>query len=368
MARVEVKRLTDYLWEIPKEGEMNVPGRIYADRESIDFLLEESKTKQWDALLQVKNVACLPGIENASLAMADIHPGYGFPIGGVGAFDIETGVVTIAGVGFDINCGVRTILIDVPLEEVEKQKEELAKALFMSVPAGLGSTGKLKLSLKEIDRVLVEGASFSLDRGYGIPEDLEYVEENGTVEGADPGAVSTHAKNRQLKQVGTLGSGNHYLEVQYVDTVYDERTATVFGLPEKQVAVSIHTGSRALGHQIGTDYLSVLKRASEKYKIPVREAELVAAPINSPEGKQYISAVQAGINCAFANRQAIGGLVRKVFKRIFSISDSAIRTMYEVGHNNLKFESHKIDGVEKRLLVHRKGATRAFGSGRPEVS
>ncbi len=368
MARVEVRRLTDYIWEIPKEGEMNVPGRIYADRESIEFLLEESKSKQWDALLQVKNVACLPGIEKASLAMADIHPGYGFPIGGVGAFDTETGVVTIAGVGFDINCGVRTVVIDVPLEEVEKEKETLAKALFMSVPAGLGSTGKLKLSVKEVDRLLVEGARFSLDRGYGIGEDLEYVEENGTVDGADPGAVSVHAKNRQLKQVGTLGSGNHYLEVQYVDAVYDDRTADVFGLGEKQVVVSIHTGSRALGHQIGTDYLSVLKRASEKYKIPVREAELVAAPINSPEGKQYISAVQAGTNCAFANRQAIGGLVRKVFKRVFSISDSAIRTMYEVGHNNLKFERHKIEGVEKLLLVHRKGATRAFGSGRPEVS
>ena len=347
---------------------MNVPGRIYADRESMDFLLEESKSKQWDALLQVKNVASLPGIEKASLAMADIHPGYGFPIGGVGAFDAETGVVTIAGVGFDINCGVRTIVVDVPLEEVEKQKEELAKALFMSVPAGLGSTGKLKLSIKEIDRLLVEGARFSLERGYGVPEDLEYVEERGTVDGADPAAVSVHAKNRQLKQVGTLGSGNHYLEVQYVDTVYDKSTAALFGLPEKQVAVSIHTGSRALGHQIGTDYLSVLKRASEKYKIPVREAELVAAPINSPEGRQYISAVQAGINCAFANRQAIGGLVRKVFKRVFSISDSDIRTMYEVGHNNLKFERHTIDGTEKRLLVHRKGATRAFGAGRPEVS
>lgn len=368
MARVEVKQLTDYLWEIPKEGAMNVPGRIYADRESMDFLLEESKSKQWDALLQVKNVASLPGIEKASLAMADIHPGYGFPIGGVGAFDAETGVVTIAGVGFDINCGVRTIVVDVPLEEVEKQKEELAKALFMSVPAGLGSTGKLKLSIKEIDRLLVEGARFSLERGYGVPEDLEYVEERGTVDGADPAAVSVHAKNRQLKQVGTLGSGNHYLEVQYVDTVYDKSTAALFGLPEKQVAVSIHTGSRALGHQIGTDYLSVLKRASEKYKIPVREAELVAAPINSPEGRQYISAVQAGINCAFANRQAIGGLVRKVFKRVFSISDSDIRTMYEVGHNNLKFERHTIDGTEKRLLVHRKGATRAFGAGRPEVS
>ncbi len=368
MARVKVKRLTDFLWEIPKEGEMNVPGRIYADRESIEFLLEESKSKQWDALLQVRNVASLPGIEKASLAMADIHPGYGFPIGGVGAFDVETGVVTIAGVGFDINCGVRTVIVDVPLEEVEKNKEELAKALFMSVPAGLGSTGKLKLTTKEIDRLLVEGARFSLARGYGVPEDLEYVEERGTVDGADPAAVSAHAKNRQLKQVGTLGSGNHYLEVQYVDAVYDEGTADVFGLPEKQVVVSIHTGSRALGHQIGTDYLSVLKRASEKYKIPVREAELVAAPISSPEGKQYISAVQAGINCAFANRQAIGGLVRKVFKRVFSISDSAIRTMYEVGHNNLKFERHEINGKEKLLLVHRKGATRAFGSGRPEVS
>ncbi len=368
MARVKVKRLTDFLWEIPKEGEMNVPGRIYADRESIEFLLEESKSKQWDALLQVRNVASLPGIEKASLAMADIHPGYGFPIGGVGAFDVETGVVTIAGVGFDINCGVRTVIVDVPLEEVEKNKEELAKALFMSVPAGLGSTGKLKLTTKEIDRLLVEGARFSLARGYGVPEDLEYVEERGTVDGADPAAVSAHAKNRQLKQVGTLGSGNHYLEVQYVDAVYDEGTADVFGLPEKQVVVSIHTGSRALGHQIGTDYLSVLKRASEKYKIPVREAELVAAPISSPEGKQYISAVQAGINCAFANRQAIGGLVRKVFKRVFSISDSAIRTMYEVGHNNLKFERHDINGKEKLLLVHRKGATRAFGSGRPEVS
>jgi tRNA-splicing ligase RtcB len=367
MGRVEIRKVSDYLWEIPKEGEMNVPGRIYADRDSIEFLLEESKSKEWDALLQVRNVACLPGIQTASLAMADIHPGYGFPIGGVGAFDIETGVVTIAGVGFDINCGVRTMTVGVPLKDIEKNKEKLAEALYRTVPAGLGSTGSLKLSLKEIDAVLLQGARYALERGYGMPEDLEYVEENGTVDGADPSAVSDHAKQRQFKQIGTLGSGNHYLEVQYVDEVYDEHAAEVFGLPMNQVVVSIHTGSRALGHQIGTDYLKVLKRASEKYSIPIREAELVAAPIESPEGRQYISAVQAGINCAFANRQAIGGLVRKAFKSVFKLREGDIRTMYEVGHNNLKFERHGIGGVEKNLLVHRKGATRAFAAGRTEV-
>jgi tRNA-splicing ligase RtcB len=367
MGRVNVRRISDYLWEIPKEGEMNVPGHIYADRASIDFLLEESKSKEWDALLQVKNVACLPGIQKASLAMADIHPGYGFPIGGVGAFDVETGVVTIAGVGFDINCGVRTMTVAVALDDIKKKKDELADALFETVPAGLGSTGSLKLSLKEIDSVLLKGARYALERGYGVPEDLEYVEEHGTVEGADPSAVSDHAKQRQFKQIGTLGSGNHYLEVQYVDEVYDERAASVFGLPKGQVVVSIHTGSRALGHQIGTDYLKVLKRSSEKYRIPIREAELVGAPIESPEGKQYISAVQAGINCAFANRQAISGLVRMAFKSVFSLHGADIRTMYEVGHNNLKFERHDVDGSMKRLLVHRKGATRAFAAGRDEV-
>lgn len=367
MGRVTVKKIHDYLWEIPKEDKMNVPGRIYANAASIDFLLEESKSKQWDALLQVRNVACLPGIQKASLAMADIHPGYGFPIGGVGAFDVETGVVTIAGVGFDINCGVRTMIVDIPREEIEKKKEELADALFKTVPAGIGSTGSLKLSMKEIDMVLMKGARFSLERGYGVAEDLEFVEEGGVIKGADPSCVSNYAKQRQFKEVGTLGSGNHYLEIQYVDEVYDETAAGIFGIPKGTVVVSIHTGSRALGHQIGTDYLKVLRRASEKYKIPILEAELVAAPIKSPEGEQYIAAVKAGINCAFANRQAIGGLVRKVFRRIFGIDDSKIRTMYEVGHNNLKFEQHEVNGNEKMLLVHRKGATRAFGPGRKEV-
>lgn len=367
MHTVKVRKVHDYLWEIPREDGMRVPGRIYADERSMHHLRSESKTKQWDALLQVRNVACLPGIQRASLAMADIHPGYGFPIGGVGAFDVETGVVTIAGVGFDINCGVRTMGVDVPRAEIERHKERLADALFRTVPAGLGSTGSLRLSKREIDKVLTSGARYVLERGYGVAADLAFVEENGRVEGADPSCVSDHAKERQFKQVGTLGSGNHYLEVQYVETVFDERAAGAFGLRKDSVVVSIHTGSRALGHQIGTDYQKVLRRASEKYKIPILEAELVGAPITSPEGKRYIAAVKAGINCAFANRQAIGGLVRAAFKETFGIGDNAISTIYEVGHNNLKFERHTVDGDERRLLVHRKGATRAFGPGRPEV-
>jgi tRNA-splicing ligase RtcB len=367
MGRVNVKQIHDFLWEIPREGKMNVPGRIYADRKSMNHLLEEGKAKQWDAMLQVRNVACLPGIQRASLAMADIHPGYGFPIGGVGVFDCDTGVVSIAGVGFDINCGVRSMIVDIERRELEKKKEEIANALYRNVPAGIGSTGSLKLSMKEIDRVLEEGARYVLERGYGIEEDLEFVEERGRVKGADPSCVSVHAKERQFKQVGTLGSGNHYLEVQYVEEILNEKAAEAFGIEKDTILVSIHTGSRALGHQIGTDYQKVLRRASEKYGIEIIEPELVAAPIRSPEGERYIAAVNSGINCAFANRQAIGWLVRKAFTSVFAIRDKDIRTLYEVGHNNLKFERHKIDGTEKEYLVHRKGATRAFGPGREEV-
>lgn len=367
MARVELRKVHDYLWEIPASGAMNVPGRIYADQASIDFLVSEGKSKEWDALLQVRNVACLPGIQKASLAMADIHPGYGFPIGGVGAFDLDEGVVTLAGVGFDINCGVRAMVAGVSREEVEKRAGELADALFKRVPAGIGSTGSLKLSSGEIDEVLRRGAPFAVERGFGTAEDLVYIEEGGAVDGADPGCVSALAKERQFKQVGTLGSGNHYLEVQRVDEVYDEKAARAYGLTTGTVVISIHTGSRALGHQIGTDYQSILRKASEKYRIPLPEEELVAAPIRSPEGQRYIAAVKAGINCAFANRQAIGGLVRKVFAEVFGAEGKKLRTLYEVGHNNLKLERHVVDGVEKELLIHRKGATRAFGPGHPGI-
>lgn len=364
---IKIHKINDYLWEIPAKGDMIVPARIYADRESIDFLLEESRTKQWDALLQIKNVAKLKGIQKAALAMADIHPGYGFPIGGVGAFDLDEGIVTLAGVGFDINCGVRSMFVSLERKDIEDKKEELAGELFKLIPAGLGATGSLKLTLKEIDSVLKEGALFSLNRGYGAAEDLDFIEDRGRVEGADPAKVSIQAKKRQLKQIGTLGSGNHYIEVQYVDKVYFKEAARIFGLSEGSVVVSIHTGSRALGHQIGTDYQKILRKASHRYGIPVYERELVGAPIGSREGSDYISAVRAGINCGFANRQAISGLVRKAFNRIFSTRESDIRTVYEVGHNNLKVEKHFINGGEKELLVHRKGATRAFGPGRMEV-
>ncbi|HIP99429.1 TPA: RtcB family protein, partial [Candidatus Bipolaricaulota bacterium] len=234
------------------------------------------------------------------------------------------------------------------------------------VPAGLGSTGKLKLTERGIDQVLVKGAYFALEQGFGVPEDLEYIEEGGRMEGADPAAVSFKAKQRQFKQVGTLGSGNHYLEVQYVEEVYDPEAAAAYGIEEGQILVAIHCGSRALGHQIGQDSLQELERASKKYGIPIRERELVCAPIKSPEGQKYLSAVFAGINCAFANRQVIAHLVREALAPLFGLPFEKIRTLYDVGHNNVKFERHKVDGEEKELLVHRKGSTRAFGPGRPE--
>lgn len=365
---VHVRKVHDYLWEIPRTGDMRVPGRIYADRANITQLMEEQGgAREWNALLQVKNVASLPGIQKYSLAMADIHPGYGFPIGGVGAFDVEEGIVTVAGVGFDCNCGVRTMVSGVMRRDVEEKQEALAESLFHGIPAGLGSKGDIRLNRREIDEVLRLGARFAVERGYGMEEDLGYIEENGCIEGADPAHVSDRAKERQFRQVGTLGSGNHYLEVQYVDEIYDEETARVFGLEKEGVLVAIHTGSRALGHQIGTDYLPALTRAGRKYRIPVQEHELVGAPISSPEGKQYIAAVCCGINCAFANRQVLGHLVRQCFGSVMGVRERTVRTLYDVGHNTAKFERHEVDGSEKMLLVHRKGATRAFCAGSGEI-
>lgn len=364
--RVELRQVAEFVWEIPMSGEMRVPGRIYGDRPLIDHLLaDQPKAPEWNALLQVRNVACLPGIQRYSLAMADIHPGYGFPIGGVGAFETGGGVVTVAGVGFDCNCGVRALVAPLPRAEVEKRKADLAEELFRGVPAGLGSEGDFRLNRREIDDVLRSGAEFSVRRGYGTEADLEYIEERGCVRGADPARVSDRAKERQFRQIGTLGSGNHYLEVQYVDEVYDADIARAFGIAPDAVLVSIHTGSRALGHQVGTDYLPKLRAASRKYDLPVREQELVCAPIGSPEGREYLSAVFCGINCAFANRQAISHLVRGCFARIFGLDPASVRVLYDVGHNTAKLERHRVGGTEETLLVHRKGATRAFPAGSP---
>ncbi|MDI3340258.1 MAG: RtcB family protein [Sphaerobacter sp.] len=365
-ATPQITRIDRYVYEIPPRGEMRVPARIYADEEVIQALTAPA-TQEWSALQQLVNVASLPGIQRAALAMADVHPGYGFPIGGVAAFDPSDGVISVAGVGFDINCGVRLLRTELARADLAGKEERVADALFQDVPAGLGSTGELRLTEQEIDRVLREGASYAVRLGYGTPDDLTYIEENGQLAGADPAQVSRTAKQRQLRQVGTLGSGNHFVEVQVVDEIFDEEAARAFGLERGQITVMLHTGSRALGHQIGTDYLPILERAAKKYGIPIRERELVCAPIDSPEGRQYYAAVMAGANCAFANRQVLTHLVREALRHALGVDPATIRTVYEVAHNTVKFELHEVDGQRKRLLVHRKGATRAFGPGRPEI-
>ncbi len=369
---LHIEKVTDYIWQIPRTGDMQVPCRIYADRETIETLLKDYDEKLrtggfTPALKQLINVATLPGIVKASFGMADIHPGYGFPIGGVGAFSMDEGVISVAGVGFDINCGVRVLKTPLFKKDVEPLKEQLANRLFRDIPCGVGSTGEIALKEHEIDELLLEGARYVIKRGYGLEEDLVYTEEGGCVKDADPANVSHRAKERQFRQVGTLGSGNHYLEVQWVEEIYDEEAARAFGIEKNQVLIAIHCGSRALGHQIGIDYLSTLEAASKKYSLPVKDRELVCAPINSEEGWRYFTAVNCGINCAFANRQAIAHLTRLAFTGITQVRPEEITQLYDVGHNTCKIETHTLDGSTKRLLVHRKGATRAFGPGRTEI-
>ncbi|MFB6215256.1 MAG: RtcB family protein, partial [Candidatus Bipolaricaulia bacterium] len=279
--KYELNKIDDYTWEVPKTGNMRVPGRLFVDEDTARGLVDEARGgADWNALDQVINVASLPGIVKASIGLADIHPGYGFPIGGVAAFEKDKGVAVAGGVGFDINCGVRLLKTPLNTGELEKSKERIADDLYENVPAGLGSEGEIDLSVEEINHVLKEGAQFSIDRGYGFEEDREFVEETGKIEGANPDHVSRRAKQRQFKQIGTLGSGNHYLEVQKVEEVYEPEAARAYGLSEDQVIIAIHTGSRALGHQIGQDYLKKLEEASKKYDLPIMEKELVSAPID----------------------------------------------------------------------------------------
>ncbi|MFP4647072.1 MAG: RtcB family protein [Candidatus Acetothermia bacterium] len=360
----DLSQVSEYEWKLPRTGDMIVPGKLFLDPQSAEDVMKAAKGgEEWNSLDQLRNVASLPGIVKSVIGMADMHPGYGFPIGGIGAFDLQEGVVAAGGVGFDINCGVRLLNTPLTEDEFEGKKERVARSLFQDIPAGLGSEGQLSLSLEEIDQALVEGAEFAIKRGFGLEEDLEKIEEGGRLKGADPTQVSRRAKQRQFKQIGTLGSGNHYLEVQRVADIFDGEAAKAFGLFPDQIVIAIHTGSRALGHQIGQDYLQKLGEASKKYGIPIREKELVCAPIDSPEGRNYIGAMQAGINCAFANRQTLAGLVRRSLEKTLNLPAHRIKTTYEVGHNTAKFETHKVDGEKRELLVHRKGSTRAFGPG-----
>jgi tRNA-splicing ligase RtcB len=355
METKSLRRRSEYEWVIEPFGKMRVPAVIYADETLVQAMDEK-------VCQQATNVASLPGIVKASYAMPDAHWGYGFPIGGVGAFDPDKGgVISAGGVGFDIACGVRTVTTGLTIDEVEPVKRTLAELLSRKIPAGLGSTGKLHLNKKQMDEVLIGGARWAVDQGYGTKEDLLRIEEQGSVSGADPAQVSDQAKKRQENEVGTLGSGNHYLEVQQVAEVYDSDVAELFCISEGEVAVSIHCGSRGLGHQIATEFLKRMASSASSYGIELPERDLACAPINSPVGRQYLGAMRSGINCALANRQLLTHLLRQAFAAMFPKAE--LKLLYDVSHNTCKEETHSVDGQARRLFVHRKGATRAFGPG-----
>jgi tRNA-splicing ligase RtcB len=352
-------RVSDYTWRVEPFGRMRVPAAIYAS----EALMRDMDDKVFE---QVTNVAMLPGIVKASYAMPDAHWGYGFPIGGVAAFDPDAGgVVSAGGVGFDISCGVRTLTTGLTLPDVQAVKARLADALYRHVPAGVGSTGNLSLGHDEMDAMLRGGAQWAVARGFGTAADLDRIEEHGRMADAAPGEVSDFAKRRQRDEVGTLGSGNHYLEVQWVSEIYAPRIAEAFGLKEGDVVVSIHCGSRGLGHQIGTEFLKAMALAAPGFGITLPDRELACAPIRSELGERYLGAMRAAINCALANRQVITHLARQAFAEV--LPDARLELVYDVSHNTCKVETHSVDGVTRRLFVHRKGATRAFGPNHPEV-
>ena len=358
MDPARLRRQGDYEWQLPRTGAMRVPGVIFAD-ESLIRTMDDKVAEQ------VANVATLPGIVKASFAMPDAHWGYGFPIGGVAAFDPDDGVVSAGGVGFDISCGVRTLLTGLTRAQVEPLKRELADTLFARIPAGLGSTGALRLSAEQMDAMLRGGARWAVDQGYGRPEDLERIEEHGTMGGAEPREVSDAAKRRQRDEMGTLGSGNHYLEVQHVTEIYDRASAEVFGLRVGDVVVSIHCGSRGLGHQIGTEYLREMAVSAKAAGIALPDRELACAPIRSPVGERYLGAMRAAINCALANRQILTHLTREAFRAV--APQARLALLYDVSHNTCKVERHVVDGRPRELYVHRKGATRAFAPGHSDL-
>ena len=353
------EQISPTAWRIAPTGAMRVPAIVYADAALIHDM--DDKVRE-----QIVNVTTLPGIVGTACAMPDAHWGYGFPIGGVAAFDAaEGGVVSAGGVGFDISCGVRTMLTGLVRADVDLRKREIADALYAAVPAGLGSTGTIRLSGAEMDAMLEGGARWALSQGYGVPADLERIEEQGCMDGADADAVSEKAKLRQRKEMGTLGSGNHYLELQEVRRIFDPDKARAFGIARGDVVIGIHCGSRGLGHQIGTEFLRDMALADARLGIALPDRELACAPIDSDLGRRYLGAMRAGINCALANRQIIGHLVRETMQRLFPAA--RLDLLFDVSHNTCKVEDHVVDGVSRRLFVHRKGATRAFGPGHPSL-
>ncbi|MEK7864960.1 MAG: RtcB family protein [Nitrospirota bacterium] len=360
----KLKRLDDTRIEVPADYKpgMRVKGIIY-----VDEVLEKALESQ--SVDQVANVATLPGIVNASMAMPDIHSGYGFAIGGVAAFDLDEGVVSPGGVGYDINCGVRLLRTNLMKNDVTPKLKDLVGILYNEIPSGVGSKGKIRLTPDSERRLMLNGARWAVEEGYGEMSDLERIESGGCIDGADPDLISKKAYERGRAQQGTLGSGNHFLEIQYVDEIYDEKSANAIGLFEGQVTVMIHTGSRGFGHQVCTDFLEVMERAVSKYKIELPDRELACAPYKSPEAQDYLAAMRAAANYAWANRQCIMHWTREAFMSFFSTTprELGMSLVYDVAHNIAKVEEHIVNGRKKKLVVHRKGATRAFPPGHPDL-
>jgi len=354
---------SDFLWEIPKtfRDDMLVPAHIYALEEMLDDLFGDR------SLEQLINVTTLRGIQKAAVVMPDAHEGYGFPIGGIAATEWPHGVISPGGIGYDINCGVRLLVTDLMFDDVSDRLEKLSEELYAQIPSGVGRGGSIKLSLKEIDMVLKEGAAWAVRNGYGLEEDIDHIESNGVLNNADPRSVSEHAKKRGNDQLGTIGAGNHFVEVDKVDNIFNESTASVLNLHKNQIVVLIHTGSRGFGHQVATDYLRIFLSAMDGYDLHPPDRELACAPFNSPEGQKYFDAMACAANFAWCNREVITWEVRKALTNVFGKSTGPIRLLYDVAHNIAKIEEHKVDHKIMKLIVHRKGATRAFGPGRKEI-
>lgn len=362
----KIERLDDNRWMIPSDymDGMKTDAIIYADESMIQQIRSDNSPQQ------AANVACLPGIVGSSMAMPDIHFGYGFPIGGVAAVDAYEGSISPGGIGFDINCGVRLIRTDLTMEDIGGNLKALVDELYRNVPSGLGSKGLTRIGMKEIDEILQNGSAWAVENGFGWERDLEVTEESGIMAGADPSFVSEKAKKRGLSQLGSLGSGNHFLEVDVVDDMFDEDTAKVFGLKKGTITVTVHCGSRGCGHQIATDYLQTMERYVKENSIRLPDRQLACAPLNSRPGEEYFSAMSCGANYAWANRQMITHWIRESFEKVMSDSaeNMGIDVVYDVAHNIAKKERHDVDGHNMDVLVHRKGATRAFCAGRPEVT
>jgi tRNA-splicing ligase RtcB len=363
LTRGDLIKVDKHIWEIPKSyrPDMRVPARVFMHENMIDDILNDQ------SLEQLVNVATLPGIQKYACAMPDIHQGYGFPIGGVAAMAVEQGgVISPGGIGYDINCGVRLLVANKSYEELKPYLEDLATELFHAVPSGVGRGGTLKLSAGELNKVLLHGARFMVEKGWGTERDLEFCEEHGNMTGADPDMVSDRAKKRGADQLGTLGSGNHFLEVQKVEKIYHPEAARAFGLHENAIAVMVHCGSRGLGHQICTDHVRSMMAHANEFNITLPDRELICAPFRSQPGQDYFAAMKAGANFAWANRHLIAHWIRKAFQKTTG-GDTELSLVYDVSHNIGKVEHHLINDKQTEVIMHRKGATRAFGPGSPEI-